>query len=318
MWFILVFLCAHWRQPPGDFRGAAPGPGRSSRAEEVREQSSAPSTPAAGWASGERAQSCCCGTKHRPRGGGQRRAAPVPRAALLSVGFPCRFINLWQNEPPDDSSLLEPVTLKPARIERFTEMGNLHCQLHNGTWLSTLSIWWILEINSVSSYLEGGKKSGYWTALGIFPWWSQEAFQFKKAQSKTDIPGISWREACLCLAHVLRMCSFPALISYSIVMIMARERPAEENLITQESIKESFQFIYTVFHKSWKYPPFWCDNTISPKFCVVLLWPSLYFFILVSLVFVSLALAHLKFCIKYQKKNTDILFSIIYLKITAI
>lgn len=64
------------------------------------------------------------------------------------------------------------------------------------------------------------KKSppGYWTALGIFPWWSQGVFQFKKAQYKINIPGI-WRKAELSLAHALCTSLFQVLISYNIVII---------------------------------------------------------------------------------------------------
>lgn len=67
--------------------------------------------------------------------------------------------------------------------------------------------------------------------MGIFPWWSQEVFQFKKALYKINMPGI-WIEAGLSLAHALCMSLFQVLISY-IVMIVVREWPAEENQIIQ-------------------------------------------------------------------------------------
>lgn len=57
--------------------------------------------------------------------------------------------------------------------------------------------------------------------MGIFPWWSQEVFQFKTAQYKINMPGIL-REAGLSLAHALCMSLFQLLISY-IVMIAVRE-----------------------------------------------------------------------------------------------
>lgn len=87
------------------------------------------------------------------------------------------------------------------------------------------------------------------TALGIFLQWSQ-VFQFKKSQCKTNIPGI-WREGCLCLAHVLRMCSFQVLISYNIIMIAAKESDLQRKIwLHKEALERAFSLFIQLFTRS--------------------------------------------------------------------